>query len=80
MSAPHPAGLLDSAEREEIHIIADDSPKSWDDLVWTMLCGASCVAHDDGSLTPELDFYGSDQAHRATCTRCLARTLERGAP
>lgn len=38
------------------HIL--DEAKSPDDaVVWTMICGATCVPLDDGTLVPDMDFY-----------------------
>lgn len=38
--------------------------------VWTMWCGAQCLAFPDGSLVPEIDFYLEADADRAACEPC----------
>ena len=41
-------------------------------LIWTMRCGDQCVAEDDGTLTPRLDFYLEQEAHKSDCVGCVA--------
>lgn len=54
-----------------LHIIKESvSPTSAP--VWTMWCGATCVALDDGDLLPPLDFFAENAADKATCSKCLA--------
>jgi hypothetical protein len=52
--------------------IMNDAANPPEALVWTMLCGDQCIALDDGTLVPELDFYGdeSPNADKADCDPC----------
>lgn len=69
MSAPHPAAFI-PADPDVDHI---ESPANTDaDLVWFMLCGASCLVGDDGAVFPAIDFYAYSWGHKATCAGCLA--------
>ena len=54
---------------EIVHVI-DEARSPEDAVVWTMWCGASCVALDDGTLIPSLDFYGEDASGKANCPGC----------
>lgn len=48
-------------------------------MVWTMWCGEQCVAQEDGTLVPALDFYLEKEAALATCEGCRSamKTSER---
>lgn len=49
--------------------------------VWTMWCGAQCIALDSGELIPEdMDFYLEFEAARADCIECLKAKLSGIAP
>ena len=44
--------------------------------VYTMWCGAQCLALDDGTLVPEdMDFYLEQDAAKADCIECLKAKL-----
>lgn len=76
MCAPREVvSLHDSPDPEIIHIIADDREALWDDVIWVMLCGVSCIALDDGTLIPALNFYGIPVGDKATCVECRERWL-----
>jgi hypothetical protein len=54
---------------QETHVLHEASgPPDAD--VWRMWCGAECFAFDDGTLCPQLDFYGEAAASKATCQGC----------
>jgi len=38
--------------------------------VWTMWCGTTCIALDNGGLIPPIDFYSEEWADKATCLEC----------
>lgn len=54
------------------HVIKE-ATSAPEDLLWEMWCGANCIALPDGTLIPELDFYGELWAEKATCAVCKAR-------
>ena len=56
-----------------VHIV-DGAAYPAEALVWRALCGAACVAWDDGSLVPEgFDVYALGYGHdAATCAPCRA--------
>jgi hypothetical protein len=57
------------SEREK-HVIREGASPP-DARVWTMWCGAQCIAFDDGTLAPEgFDFYDEPNAEKATCQKC----------
>lgn len=64
------------ADEDELHIElplpypgSDD-----DDKPLRMLCGLSATIVDaTGRLSPNIDFYGFEAGHKASCKECLAR-------
>jgi hypothetical protein len=55
--------------------VLDESANPPSAMVWRMLCGESCFAYEDGTLDPDLDFYGLREAAKATCPGCRVRAL-----
>jgi len=53
--------------------VLDESANPPSAMVWRMLCGESCFAYEDGTLDPDLDFYGLRDAAKATCSECRAK-------
>lgn len=69
----HPvSNAIESPEDGVLHVI-DELLSPPEAMVWTMWCGAQCVAFEDGSLIPNLDFYTETWAERATCEECKRR-------
>lgn len=56
------------------HVLHEQSSPPEADI-WRMWCGAECLAFDDGSLAPELDFYLEAEAAKADCIECLKAKL-----
>lgn len=59
-----------------VHVL-DEKKSPPEALIWTMWCGAQCVAEDGGMLTPILDFYLEREASKSDCVDCLKRLLGR---
>jgi hypothetical protein len=55
----------------DLHILSEEAFAPEADR-WEMLCGVSCHAADDGTLTPRLEFHRYVRADLATCEGCLA--------
>lgn len=50
--------------------ILDEAKSPPDASLWVMLCGVTCVALEDGTLIPTMDFYGEDVGYKASCIGC----------
>lgn len=55
-----------------IHILKE-SVSSPESSIWTMQCGDQTIADDDGNTFPTTDFYLENEAHKATCPRCIIK-------
>lgn len=61
---------------DHVHVVCTDDPETWDDAIWVMRCGLMVRAHDDGSLSPPIDFVGPAIAEEATCAGCREYRVE----
>lgn len=61
------------SDDDAVHIV-DGAAYPAEAPVWRALCGAACVAWDDGALVPAgFDFYTLGKGHeKATCAPCRA--------
>lgn len=60
------------------HVLREDVSPA-EALVWSMWCGHQCFAFDDGTLSPETDFYLEKQAHLSDCSACKCAVGHRAA-
>ena len=58
--------------RESIDTIHACATEDWDANLWVMACGVSTIAAEDGTLSPDIDFYDASWWWKATCSRCRA--------
>lgn len=64
--------VIQAASQPELtHIILPGLPGDPDADYWTMYCGLTVRAFDDGTLDPHTDFYEGSHGHNATCPECL---------
>jgi hypothetical protein len=64
--------IASSADEGAIVHVLNEALSPVEASVWRMLCGEECVALDDGTLIPALDFYLESAGHKADCEACRA--------
>lgn len=68
--APDQAVERDISE-DPLHIVREEESDPDADY-WVMYCGLVVRAFDDGSLSPNIDFYHANAGEKADCKPCKA--------
>jgi hypothetical protein len=55
----------------KVHVI-NEAASPYGAIIWTMWCGAACIALDDSLVPEDFDFYPETAADKSDCPACRA--------